>query len=93
MDKHRLSAAVVRWAPAAGILGLQPLGAAYGCSEKKKAGISPYFQIVKPGLTEQFNYRLMDWIDRPRADIGGLKETLPNNVHRLMKPKSILTWE
>jgi hypothetical protein len=36
--------------------------------------ISPYFQIVKPDLADNFNYRLMDWIDLPRADIGDLKE-------------------
>jgi hypothetical protein len=34
--------------------------------------ISPYFQIVKPGLTEDFNYRLMDWIDLPRAAVDDL---------------------
>jgi hypothetical protein len=32
------------------------------------------FQIVKPGLTDSFNYRLMDWIDLPRATIADLKE-------------------
>jgi hypothetical protein len=41
--------------------------------------ISPYFQIVKPVLTEDFNYRLMDWIDLPSAAI--LKGTRSNNAH------------
>src|SRR4029079_2275758 len=27
--------------------------------------ISPYFQIVKPTLVENFNYTLMDWADLP----------------------------
>jgi hypothetical protein len=27
--------------------------------------ISPYFQIVKPTLVENFNYKLMDWADLP----------------------------
>src|ERR1700737_5458350 len=27
--------------------------------------ISPYFQIVKPALMENFNYKCMDWIDLP----------------------------
>jgi hypothetical protein len=36
--------------------------------------ISPYFQIVKPVLTENFNYRLMDWIDLSGAATGDLKE-------------------
>jgi hypothetical protein len=28
--------------------------------------ISPYFHIVKPGLMDNFDHRLMDWIDLPR---------------------------
>jgi hypothetical protein len=31
--------------------------------------ISRYFQIVKSGLTENFNYRLMDWIGLPRRPL------------------------
>jgi Permuted papain-like amidase enzyme, YaeF/YiiX, C92 family len=36
--------------------------------------ISPYFQIIKPALTERFNYRLMDWIDLPTTAIAEPKD-------------------
>jgi Permuted papain-like amidase enzyme, YaeF/YiiX, C92 family len=33
--------------------------------------VSPYFQIVKPGLTDNFNHRLLDWIDLVRDPTSG----------------------
>jgi hypothetical protein len=35
--------------------------------------VSPYFQIVKPGLTDNFNHRLLDWIDLVRDPTSGFR--------------------
>src|SRR3984893_4490879 len=35
--------------------------------------ISPYFQIVKPTLVENFNYKCMDWADLPASPPAGPK--------------------
>jgi hypothetical protein len=40
--------------------------------------ISPYFQIVKPTLVENFNYKCMDWADLPASPPAGQK---PNVAH------------
>jgi hypothetical protein len=40
--------------------------------------ISPYFQIVKPTLVENFNYKCMDWADLPASPPAGPK---PNVAH------------
>jgi hypothetical protein len=40
--------------------------------------ISPYFQIVKPTLVENFNYKCMDWADLPASPPAGPK---PNAAH------------
>src|SRR5216683_6066535 len=40
--------------------------------------ISPYFQIVKPTLVENFNYKFMDWADLPAQPPAGPK---PNDSH------------
>jgi Permuted papain-like amidase enzyme, YaeF/YiiX, C92 family len=51
--------------------------------------ISPYFQIVKPGLADNFNYRLMDWIDLPATAVGDVKEGPADHYHRSVKAQSI----
>ena len=40
--------------------------------------ISPYFQIVKPSLMENFNYKFMDWADLP-AQLPACPQ--PNDAH------------
>ena len=40
--------------------------------------VSPYFQIVKPTLVENFNYKFMDWADLPTQSPAGPK---PNDAH------------
>jgi Permuted papain-like amidase enzyme, YaeF/YiiX, C92 family len=40
--------------------------------------ISPYFQIVKPTLVENFDYKCMDWADLPASPPAGPK---PNVAH------------
>jgi len=55
--------------------------------------ISPYFQIVKPGLTDDFDYRLVDWIDLPRAAVSELKEEPAWHAHIEVKTRSIPAWE
>jgi hypothetical protein len=40
--------------------------------------ISPYFQIVKPTLVENFNYKFMDWADLWAQPPAGAK---PNDAH------------
>jgi Permuted papain-like amidase enzyme, YaeF/YiiX, C92 family len=42
--------------------------------------ISPFFQIVKPALTDSFNYREMGWIDLPEAAIDDPKESRSSNL-------------
>jgi hypothetical protein len=44
--------------------------------------ISPYFQVVKPGLMDNFNYRLMNWIDLPRTAFSEVKEEPTEHPHR-----------
>jgi len=46
--------------------------------------VSPYFQIVKPGLTDNFNHRLLDWIDLVRDPTSG------NFVDETSNPKLAL---
>jgi hypothetical protein len=38
--------------------------------------ISPYFQIVKPTLVENFNYKFMDWADLPAQPSAGPKPSV-----------------
>jgi hypothetical protein len=47
--------------------------------------ISPYFQIVKPTLVEEFNYKCMDWADLPASPPAGPKPNVARNgqEHRL----------
>src|SRR5207302_7784498 len=41
--------------------------------------ISPYFQIVKPTLMENFNYKFMDWADLPAPPAISSKPNIPHN--------------
>ena len=41
--------------------------------------ISPYFQIVKPTLLENFNYKCMDWADLPAQPSVGPKPNVAHN--------------
>jgi hypothetical protein len=51
--------------------------------------ISPYFQVVKPGLADNFNYRLMDWIDLPRVAVSDLREGRAEHHHRSVRTQSM----
>jgi hypothetical protein len=42
--------------------------------------ISPYFQIVKPGLVENLNYKFMDWADLPAKPAAGSKPNVAHDV-------------
>ena len=41
--------------------------------------ISPYFQIVKPTLLGNFNYKFMDWADLPAPPAISSNPTIPHN--------------
>jgi hypothetical protein len=46
--------------------------------------ISPYFQIVKPSLVENFNYKFMDWADLRAKLPAGPKPNVAHNVKHHM---------
>jgi hypothetical protein len=51
--------------------------------------ISPYFQVVKPNLMDNFNYRLMHWIDLPRTAFSEVKQKPTEHPHTLAETRSL----
>ena len=63
MTAHRqVRSSAAAWKGGARVLAVAP---------PRDFDVSPYFQIVKPGLTDNFNHRLLDWIDLVRDAATG----------------------